>query len=41
MAADTNKAAMLRFVEFINTGSEKLAEEFISPERDLPCSDLG
>ena len=31
MTAETNKAVMLRFVEFINTGSEKLAEELISP----------
>src|SRR5580704_11312123 len=31
MTAHTNKAVMLRFVEFINTGSEKLAEELISP----------
>jgi steroid delta-isomerase-like uncharacterized protein len=27
-----NKVVMRRFVEFINTGSEKLAEELISPE---------
>jgi steroid delta-isomerase-like uncharacterized protein len=27
-----NKAVMSRFVEFINTGSEKLAEELISPD---------
>ena len=27
----TNKAVMNRFVEFINTASEKLAEELISP----------
>jgi len=32
MEAETNKAAMRRFVEFINTGSEKLAEELISPD---------
>jgi len=32
MAADANKAVMRRFVEFINTGSEKLAEELISPD---------
>jgi hypothetical protein len=32
MTAETNKAVMLRFVEFINTGSEKLAEEPISPD---------
>ena len=31
MAAEMNKSAMRRFVEFINTGSEKLAEELISP----------
>lgn len=28
---ETNKAVMNRFVEFINTASEKLAEELISP----------
>jgi steroid delta-isomerase-like uncharacterized protein len=27
-----NKVVMRRFVEFINTGSEKLAEELISPD---------
>jgi steroid delta-isomerase-like uncharacterized protein len=27
-----NKVVMRRFVEFINTGSEKLAEELIAPE---------
>jgi steroid delta-isomerase-like uncharacterized protein len=27
-----NKVVMSRFVEFINTGSEKLAEELISPD---------
>lgn len=32
MSAETNKAVMHRFVEFINTGSEKLAEELISPD---------
>jgi steroid delta-isomerase-like uncharacterized protein len=31
MAAE-NKVVMSRFVEFINTGSEKLAEELISPD---------
>jgi len=31
MTAETNKAVMRRFVEFINTGSEKLADELISP----------
>jgi steroid delta-isomerase-like uncharacterized protein len=31
MAAE-NKVIMSRFVEFINTGSEKLAEELISPD---------
>ena len=29
---ETNKAVMNRFVEFINTASEKLAEELISPD---------
>jgi len=32
MSAETNKAVMHRFLEFINTASEKLAEELISPE---------
>ena len=32
MSAETNKAVMRRFVEFINTASEKLAEELISPD---------
>ena len=32
MTAEINKAVMGRFVEFINTGNEKLAEELISPE---------
>jgi len=31
MTTETNKAVMGRFVEFINTASEKLAEELISP----------
>ena len=29
---ETNKAVINRFVEFINTASEKLAEELISPD---------
>jgi steroid delta-isomerase-like uncharacterized protein len=32
MTAEANKDVMRRFVEFINTGSEKLAEELISPD---------
>ena len=32
MTTKTNKAAMGRFVEFINTASEKLSEELISPD---------
>jgi len=32
MTTETNKAVMGRFVEFINTASEKLAEELISPD---------
>ena len=32
MSAETNKATMRRFLEFINTGSEELAEELISPD---------
>ena len=32
MTTEINKAVMGRFVEFINTGSEKLAEELISPD---------
>src|SRR6266581_4034326 len=31
MATENNKQVMNRFVEFINTASEKLAEELISP----------
>jgi steroid delta-isomerase-like uncharacterized protein len=31
MAAETNKLVMDRFLEFINTASEKLAQELISP----------
>jgi steroid delta-isomerase-like uncharacterized protein len=31
MTTEINKAVMHRFVEFINTGSEKLADELISP----------
>ena len=31
MTIDSNKRAMLRFTEFINTSSEQLAEELISP----------
>ena len=31
MAAETNKLVMNRFLEFINTSSEKLAQELISP----------
>ncbi|HTD39801.1 MAG TPA: ester cyclase [Mucilaginibacter sp.] len=32
MINENNKAVMLRFVEFINTASERLAEEIISPD---------
>ena len=32
MTTETNKAVMGRFVEFINTASEKLSEELISPD---------
>jgi steroid delta-isomerase-like uncharacterized protein len=32
MTAETNKQVMRRFVEFINTASEKLATELISPD---------
>lgn len=32
MSAETNKLVMCRFVEFINTASEKLAEELIAPD---------
>jgi steroid delta-isomerase-like uncharacterized protein len=32
MTAENNKAVMQRFVEFINTASEKLAEELIAPD---------
>ncbi len=32
MSAETNKTTMGRFVEFINTASETLAEELISPD---------
>jgi len=32
MSKDNNKAAMSRFVNFINTADEKLAEEIISPD---------
>ena len=32
MAAETNKFVMDRFLEFINTASEKLAQELISPD---------
>jgi len=32
MTAETNKIAMRRFLEFINTASEKLAQELISPD---------
>ena len=31
MTAETNKIAMSRFLEFINTASESLAQELISP----------
>ena len=31
MTAEANKAVMHRFLEFINTASEKLAQELISP----------
>jgi steroid delta-isomerase-like uncharacterized protein len=32
MSVDANKVAMRRFLEFINTASEKLAAELISPD---------
>jgi len=32
MTIEANKAVMLRFTEFINTASEKLAAELISPD---------
>ena len=32
MAAETNKVVMRRFLEFINTASESLAQELISPD---------
>jgi steroid delta-isomerase-like uncharacterized protein len=32
MTTETNKAVMWRFLQFINTASEKLAEELISPD---------
>jgi steroid delta-isomerase-like uncharacterized protein len=32
MTPETNKLVMRRFTEFINTASEKLAEELISPD---------
>jgi hypothetical protein len=32
MSIETNKLVMHRFTEFINTASEKLAAELISPE---------
>jgi predicted ester cyclase len=32
MTVETNKQVMRRFVEFINTASEKLAAELISPD---------
>ena len=32
MTAETNKAVMHSFLEFINTASEKLAQELISPD---------
>ena len=32
MTTDKNKEVMRRFVEFINTASEKLAAELISPD---------
>lgn len=32
MTAEANKLTMQRFTEFINTASEKLAEELISPD---------
>ena len=32
MTAETNKLVMRRFVEFINTASERLAAELISPD---------
>ena len=43
MSAETNKLVMHRFTEFINTASQKLAEELISanvmfhvPRRNVP-----
>ena len=32
MTAENNKLVMRRFLEFINTASEKLAQELISPD---------
>ena len=32
MTAEANKLVMRRFLEFINTASEKLAQELISPD---------
>jgi len=32
MTAETNKIVMRRFLEFINTASESLAQELISPD---------
>jgi len=32
MTAETNKIVMSRFLEFINTASESLAQELISPD---------
>ncbi len=32
MTADANKHVMLRFTEFINSASEKLAHELIAPD---------
>src|ERR1700726_4510620 len=32
MINENNKTTMLRFVEFINTASERLAEEIVSPD---------
>jgi len=36
MATENNRLIMNRFVEFINTDSEKLAEELISPNAISP-----
>lgn len=35
MTTETNKKAMIRFLEFINTASEALAQELVSPDADF------